>query len=88
MLIERLGLLVVRSTRSARADCSWPLLLDERLTEPVRHLHRLVDESHERWLLAKDFLDLLKVRPALRPVSQRFDPNRGTVYGPEQGGSV
>ncbi len=35
------------------------LLLYERMTEPVRHLHRIVDEGHERWLLAKDFLDIL-----------------------------
>lgn len=37
------------------------LLLYERMTEPVRHLHRLVDEGHERWLLAKDFLEILNI---------------------------
>lgn len=41
------------------------VLLYEGITEPVRHLHRLIDEGHERWVLAKDYLDLLKVRPAL-----------------------
>jgi ABC-type multidrug transport system fused ATPase/permease subunit len=37
------------------------LLLYDRMTEPVRQLHRIVDEGHERWLLAKDFLEILKV---------------------------
>jgi ABC-type multidrug transport system fused ATPase/permease subunit len=40
------------------------VLLYERMTEPVRHLHRIVDEGHERWLLAKDFLSILNVSRA------------------------
>ena len=58
------------------------LLLYERMTEPVRQLHRIVDEGHERWLLAKDFLEILKVSTAeddghgaslLQPVAVVFE---------------
>ena len=40
------------------------LLLYDRMTEPIRHLHRIVDEGHERWVLAKDFMDILKISTA------------------------
>lgn len=50
------------------------VLLYERMTEPVRHLHRIVDEGHERWLLAKDFLEILKTSPSRDEVQRNSPP--------------
>lgn len=73
-LVERLGFLAVMGFAIAAAlrpgNALGPggvlmiLLLYERMTEPVRHLHRIVDEGHERWLLAMDFLEILKISTA------------------------
>ena len=73
-LVERLGFLAVMGFAIAAAlrpgNMLGPggvlmiLLLYERMTEPVRHLHRIVDEGHERWLLAMDFLEILNISTA------------------------
>jgi ABC-type bacteriocin/lantibiotic exporter with double-glycine peptidase domain len=39
------------------------LLLYDHINEPVRHLHRLIDEAHERWLLSRDFMSILDISP-------------------------
>ena len=39
------------------------MLLYERMFEPVRHLHRLLDEGHERWTLSKDLFEILGAKP-------------------------
>ncbi len=69
-LLERLGYVAVIAfaitamlrpgNRLGPGGVLMLLLLYDRMTEPVRHLHRIVDEGHERWLLAKDFLEILE----------------------------
>lgn len=42
------------------------VMLYERVTEPVRHLHRIIDETNEKWILSKDYLDILKIDPIVQ----------------------
>jgi ABC-type multidrug transport system fused ATPase/permease subunit len=42
------------------------VMLFDRITEPVRHLHRILDQFNEKWILARDYLRLLDVEPVAR----------------------
>lgn len=37
------------------------LMLYERMAEPIRHLHRIIDEMSEKWVLSKDYLRIMDV---------------------------
>jgi len=39
------------------------LMLFDRIAEPVRHLHRIIDETNEKMLLATDYMELLDATP-------------------------
>ena len=41
------------------------VLLYERVADTTRHLHRIIDETNEKWILAKDYLQILDVEPAV-----------------------
>lgn len=45
------------------------VMLYGSVTDPVRHLHRIIDETAERWILARDYLRLLEVMPVDRPAA-------------------
>jgi len=55
-------------------DVMMTLLLFDRVAEPARHLHRLIDESTERWDLARNYfqiLDVSVVKPPKRKAEER-----------------
>jgi ATP-binding cassette subfamily C protein LapB len=90
-LVERGGLIAMLLWA-----CLWPvsggppsfdaivtvMLLFDRMFEPVRHLHRLVDEGHERWTLCRDLLDILAVPPvSMRRIADPGHPLDADVEG-------
>lgn len=42
------------------------VLLYERVADTTRHLHRIIDETNEKWILAKDYLRILDIEPVVR----------------------
>lgn len=46
-------------------DVLMLVLLYDRVAEPVRHLHRILDEANERFILARDYLDILSIDPVI-----------------------
>lgn len=42
------------------------VLLYERVSDASRNLHRIIDETNEKWILAKDYLCILDIAPVVR----------------------
>lgn len=42
------------------------VLLYERIADTTRHLHRIIDETNEKWILAQDYLRILDIEPVMR----------------------
>jgi ABC-type multidrug transport system fused ATPase/permease subunit len=90
LLVERggFGAVVILSLIAARRHGSdlgpggvlMLILLFEKATEPVRHLHRIIDEASEQWILTRDYLQLLASAPIRRDMLIRDGAGREVAF--------
>ena len=88
-IAERAGFMVTLSLVLLGASATGPALdlgsvvavvmLWDRVAEPIRHLHRILDELGERAVLARTYLELLDGDPVTRSGAQGHTNHRGDV---------
>ncbi len=85
-LVERGGFLCVAifavagllsgNSKMGAGEVLMLIMIYERITEPVRSLHGLLDDNHERWMLGRDYVDMLNDSPL--PVLRRVNEEIGS----------